>query len=81
MRIDLQNRILRVASAMKTASDHSKFIQTMREISSTLTRTSDDMKQALKTRNTSLLARAINENKKAVDQMSYVVSSIHQENL
>jgi negative regulator of replication initiation len=80
MRIDLQNRILRVAATMKTADDHAKFVQEMRSISDTLTKTSADMKQALKTRNISLLSTSITENKKAADDMACILSKLPKEN-
>lgn len=73
MRFALQARILRVANQVAVLGHFAELVKTMAEFSDAWSASSADMKKGLQTHDVDLLSRAILENRKQAEQMSFVL--------
>ncbi len=73
MRPELKTRILRVAEAMKVFRYYEDLVKNMAQFSNAWNATAEEMKKGLETRDVDLLARAIRENRKQAQRLSYVL--------
>jgi len=73
MRFALKARILRVADQVAVLSHFAELVKAMTGLSDAWSASSADMKRGLETHDVDLLSKAILENRKQAEQMSFVL--------